>query len=213
MSRKDSSVFSFQIFISFSNRRTWSLRRTRSLFKWCLVEVMLWRHQSQKIQLCLVTKAVNVVTSLNPRRIYSIVQFYFIPRREVFCHFSLKIKKKYLKYFTQLLFYKKINKSFSPNCPTLPPSQLLAAHPVIILVVMEVIRYQRCRRKRALKAKLYRSLEERRGARTFQRDDTICQETAKLFFRQYVCRVDVVNSSSLTKRRDEEEEGGVKINK
>lgn len=34
---------------------------------------------------------------------------------------------------------------------------------MIIFVVMEVIRYQRCLRKRALKAKLYRSLEERRG--------------------------------------------------
>lgn len=33
------------------------------------------------------------------------------------------------------------------------------AHPVIILVVMEVMRCQRCLRKRALKAKLYRSLQ------------------------------------------------------
>lgn len=30
----------------------------------------------------------------------------------------------------------------------------IPAHPVIIFVVMEVIRYQRCLRKRALKAKL-----------------------------------------------------------
>ena len=41
----------------------------------------------------------------------------------------------------------------------LPIISFELAHPVIILVVMEVIRCQRCLRKRALKAKLYRSLQ------------------------------------------------------
>lgn len=41
----------------------------------------------------------------------------------------------------------------------------LSAYPVIILVVMEVIRCQRCLRKRALKAKLYRSLEREKRKR------------------------------------------------
>lgn len=35
-----------------------------------------------------------------------------------------------------------------------------ASYPVIILVVMEVIRCQRCLRNRVLKAKLYRSLQQ-----------------------------------------------------
>ena len=41
-------------------------------------------------------------------------------------------------------------KPIKPKCES--------AHPVIILVVMDVIRCQRCLRKRALKAKLYSSL-------------------------------------------------------
>lgn len=40
-----------------------------------------------------------------------------------------------------------------------------SAHPVIIFVVMDVIRSQRCLRKRALKAKLYRSLQRKREQR------------------------------------------------
>lgn len=38
-------------------------------------------------------------------------------------------------------------------------------HPVIIFVVIDVIRCQRCLRKRALKAKLYRSLQRGKGTR------------------------------------------------
>lgn len=42
-------------------------------------------------------------------------------------------------------------------------------HPVIILVFIDVIKYQRCLRKRALKAKLYKSLKKKKDKKTEKR--------------------------------------------
>lgn len=49
-------------------------------------------------------------------------------------------------------------------------------HPVIILVFIDVIKYQRCLRKRALKAKLYKSLKKKRQK---DRKKIFSQRTAK----------------------------------
>lgn len=125
---------------------------------------------------------------------------------------SRKVKTQYRAHVLNILRTSTNTTAHTKIKTHLQIGSIALAHPVIIVVVMEVIRCQRCLRKRALKAKLYRSLQRAnteidilksniylRVRVPFQSDDTIRVRNSKITFRQSVCYVGIVNFALLTR--------------